>query len=42
MISDGHLTDMMMHNQAMTKWAVDTSVLNAAMEEIADEFERLV
>lgn len=42
LISDGHLTDMMMHNQAMTKWAVDTSVLNAAMEEIADEFERLV
>ena len=42
LISDGHLTDMMMHNQATTRWAVDTSVLNAAMEEIADEFERLV
>ena len=41
LISDGHLTDMMMHNKAMTKWAVDTSVLNAAMEEIVDEFERL-
>ena len=41
LISDGHLTDMMMHNKAMTKWAVDTSVLNAAMEEIVEEFERL-
>lgn len=42
LISDGQLTDLMMHNEDMTKWAVDTSVLNAAMEEIADEFERLV
>lgn len=42
LISDGFLTDMMMHNENKTKWAVDTSVLNAAMEEIADEFERLV
>lgn len=41
LISDGHLTDLMMHNEDMTKWAVDTSVLNAAMVEIADEFERL-
>lgn len=42
LISDGKLTDLMMHNADMTKWAVDTSVLNAAMDEIADEFERLV
>lgn len=42
LVSDGHLTDMMMHNDDMTKWAVDTSVLNAAMDEIADEFDRLV
>lgn len=42
LISDGKLTNMMMHNEDKTKWAVDTSVLNAAMEEIADEFERLV
>lgn len=42
LISDGNLTDLMMHNADKTKWAVDTSVLNAAMEEIADEFERLI
>lgn len=42
LISNGELTDMMMHNVDKTKWAVDTSVLNAAMEEIADEFVRLV
>jgi len=42
LISDGRLTDMMMHDQTRTKWAVDTSVLNAAMEDIADQFEHLV
>lgn len=42
LVSDGGLTDMMMHDESGTQWAVDTSVLNAAMEEIADEFERLV
>lgn len=42
LISDGKLTDMMIHNADKTKWAVDTSALNAAMEEIADEFDRLV
>lgn len=42
LISDGKLTNMMMHDEDKTKWAVDTSVLNAAMEEIADEFEHLV
>lgn len=42
LISDGGLTDMMMHDKSETKWAVDTSVLNAAMIEIADEFESLV
>lgn len=42
LISNGCLTDMMMHDQTMTKWAVDTSVLNAAMEDIAEEFERLL
>lgn len=42
LVSDGGVSDMMMYNRTMTKWAVDTSVLNAAMEEIADEFESLV
>lgn len=42
LISDGKLTDMMKHNADMTKWAVDSSVLNTAMEDIADEFESLV
>lgn len=42
LISEGRLTDMMMHNQDKTKWAVDTSVLNTAMEEIANEFESLL
>lgn len=42
LVSDGGLTNMMMHDESGTQWAVDTSVLNAAMEEIADEFERLV
>ena len=42
LVSDGHVTDMMMHDKSMTKWAVDTSVLNAAMDNIAEEFETLV
>ena len=42
LLSEGRITDMMMHNKSRTRWAVDTSVLNVAMEEIADEFERLV
>lgn len=42
LISDVKLTDMMKHNADMSKWAVDSSVLNTAMEDIADEFERLV
>lgn len=39
LISDGKLTDMMLHNSDRTKWAVDTSVLSAAMDDIAEEFE---
>ena len=42
LISDGKLTDMMLHNSDRTKWAVDTSVLSAAMDDIAEEFESLV
>lgn len=42
LISDGYLTDMMMHDQTMEKWAVDISVLNAAMVDIAEEFESLL
>lgn len=42
LIADGNLTDLMMHDKSKTKWAVDTSVLNAAMESIAEEFERLI
>ncbi len=42
LVSGGRLTDMMMHNRERTKWAVDTSVLNAAMDNIAEEFEGLV
>lgn len=42
LISEGRLTDMMKHNADKTKWAVDSSVLTTAMEDIADEFESLV
>lgn len=39
LVSNGTSTDLMMHDQSGTKWAVDTSVLNAAMQDIADEFD---
>lgn len=42
LINDGELTDLMMHDQEGTKWAVDTSVLNGAMNNIMDEFENLI
>ena len=42
LISEGRLTDMMKHNADKTKWAVDSSVLTTAMEDIGDEFESLV
>lgn len=41
LISDGELSDLMMHDVSGTRWAVDTSVLNAAMDSIAAEFESL-
>lgn len=42
LLFDGGVTDMMIHDKSRTKWAVDTSVLNVAMDEIAEEFERLI
>ena len=39
LIHEGRLSDMLMHDASRTKWAVDTSVLNAAMEDIANEFD---
>ena len=42
MINDGLLSDLLMHDRSKTKWAVDTSVLNAAMDNIIDEFDSLV
>lgn len=42
LIANGTLSNLMMHDRTETKWAVDTSVLNAAMEDIAEEFECLV
>lgn len=42
LVSDGRLTDLMMVDESHTNWAVDTSVLNAAMERMANEFESLV
>ncbi|MGM9694230.1 MAG: AAA family ATPase [Alloprevotella sp.] len=41
LIANGELTDLMMHDDSRTKWGVDVSVLNAAMEDILDEFEEL-
>lgn len=41
LIHEGRLSDMLMHDASRTKWAVDTSVLNAAMEDIANEFDSL-
>jgi len=38
LISDGGLNNLMMHDEREMKWAVDTSVLNAAMKDIVDEF----
>ena len=42
LINDGLLSDLLMHDRSKTKWAVDTSVLNAAMDNIIDEFNSLV
>lgn len=42
LINDGRLSDMLMHDKSMTRWAVDTSVLTAAMDNIANEFNSLV
>lgn len=42
LIDNGVMSDMMVHNSDKSRWAVDTSVLNSAMEEIADEFDRLI
>ena len=42
LVSNGIVSNLMMHNKTGEKWAVDTSVLNAAMEDIADEFENLI
>ena len=41
LIHEGRLSDMLMHDASRTKWAVDASVLNAAMEDIANEFDSL-
>jgi len=38
LISNGVLTNLMLHDDSSMKWAVDTSVLNAAMENIVDEY----
>jgi len=42
LISDGVMTNLMIHDENFKNWAVDTSVLNAAMENIVEEYSDLV
>lgn len=42
LVANGTSTNLLMHNKTATKWAVDTSVLNAAMQDIANEFDYLM
>lgn len=42
LISEGILTNLIMHDESKLRWAVDVSALNTAMDNIVSEFNSLV